>query len=88
MGTLPLHFTEEDFEAEMELGELQSQGSPFPLDRYPLTLVFCEVGRGSGCLLLESLPWQLAAFLLLVTSTLPRWARMWSQPRSAWFSLA
>lgn len=68
----------------MELGELQSQGSPFPLDRYPLTLVFCEVGRA-----LAAYCWrvsQLAVVLLLVTSTLPRWARMWSQPLSAWFS--
>lgn len=28
---LPLHFTEEDFEAEMELGEVRCQGSNFPL---------------------------------------------------------
>lgn len=27
MGTRPLHFTEEGFEAEMELGELQFQDS-------------------------------------------------------------
>lgn len=33
MDARPLYFTDGGFETEMELGELQAPGSPFPLGR-------------------------------------------------------
>lgn len=45
MGPLPLHFTEEDFEAEDGTAIL---GWPLSWRSYPLTLVFGEEGRGQG----------------------------------------